>query len=141
MIKPIALTAGAIVAACLAGCAATPEQVAEQKAQTQREFAQTIGNRKPVRTEDCINPSLIEGPQIVGDKYVVYRESGRRYWVSEIDHCPALAPLNSLIVELHGSQLCRNDQFRVLEPGASIPSAYCRFNRFTAYERPDTAGE
>ena len=25
---------------------------------------------------------------------------------------------------------------RVLEPGLSIPSSYCRFDRFTPYDRP-----
>ncbi|MCH7863407.1 MAG: hypothetical protein IH998_17535, partial [Proteobacteria bacterium] len=49
--------------------------------------------------------------------------------------CPGLRPYPTLIVEVHGSQLCRNDRFRVLDPGSSIPGAYCMFGKFTPYEK------
>lgn len=49
---------------------------------------------------------------------------------------PVAGPLTTVIVEMRGSQLCRNDQFRVLTPGTSIPSGYCRLGKFTPYTRP-----
>ena len=42
---------------------------------------------------------------------------------------------HTMIVEMHGSQLCRNDLFRMNEAGSSIPNAYCRFGKFTPYSK------
>ncbi|MBR0553444.1 hypothetical protein [Stakelama marina] len=130
----------AALSTALAGCAMSPEQVAVQKREQAKEFASTLDNRVPTKTEDCINSSLVTGPQIIGNDTIIYRESGRRLWVSKIEACPALRPLTTLIVEQYGTQLCRHDRFRVLEPGATIPSAYCTFGTFTAYDRPDAKG-
>ena len=88
---------------------------------------------KPV---NCIDTGIVgNGPIIVDNKTILYQR-GRRTWkTSPIGACPALRPLTTLIVIQYGSQLCRNDRFRVLEPGVSIPSAVCRFDAFTPYDR------
>ena len=44
--------------------------------------------------------------------------------------------MSTMIVDVYGGQLCRNDRFRLVEPGLSIPSAYCRFSGFTPYDKP-----
>lgn len=87
--------------------------------------------------QDCITLSQTNGPSIVDRHTILYTEgAGRRIWKTEpIGACPSLEPLNTLIVEVWGGQLCRNDRFRVLNLGTSIPSAYCRFSQFTPYTR------
>lgn len=86
---------------------------------------------------DCIELSRTDGPDIVDQGTILYRQSGKRIWrTGPVGTCPSLRPLTTLIVEVYGSQICRNDRFRVLEPGTSIPSAYCRFDRFTPYDKP-----
>lgn len=90
----------------------------------------------PGPPQDCISLSLVDGPSIVDRNTILYRENGKRIWkTSPVGDCPSLAPLNTLIVDVYGGQLCRNDRFRVLTPGLSIPSAYCRFDRFTPYTK------
>lgn len=85
---------------------------------------------------ECVSLSRIHGPDIVDAQTIIYRETGKRLWVVHpIGACPALRPLNTLIVDVYNGQLCRNDRFRVLEPGLSIPSGYCRFDRFTPYDK------
>lgn len=87
---------------------------------------------------DCISLSQNISPQVVDQNTILYRESGRRLWrTGPRGACPALsrAPV-TLIVEVYGGRLCRNDRFRVLEPGVTIPSGYCFFEPFTPYDLP-----
>ena len=85
--------------------------------------------------QDCIDPTTAGGPDVVDQKTILYRRNSRTLYRATIEACPALRPMNTLIVEMWGSRLCRNDRFRVLEPGAAIPSAYCRFGAFTPYTK------
>ncbi len=90
--------------------------------------------------QNCISLSSTNGPSIIDKQTILYTEgAGRRVWkTGPIGACPSLEPLTTLIVDVYGGQLCRNDRFRVLTPGTSIPSAYCRFTAFTPYTRdPD----
>ncbi len=90
---------------------------------------------KPVK---CIDLQRIQGPSVVDRHTIIYRRSGRRVWVTRpVNDCPALRPVVTLITQVYGAQLCRNDRFQVLEPGAIIPSAYCRFDYFTPYDKPE----
>ncbi len=96
-----------------------------------------LAGRAQGQPANCINLSQSNGPSIIDDHTILYTEgAGRRVWkTGPVGACPSLAPLNTLIVEVYGGQLCRNDRFRVLTPGTSIPSAYCRFTQFTPYTR------
>jgi hypothetical protein len=86
---------------------------------------------------NCINLSQNNGPSIIDDHTILYTEgAGRRVWkTGPVGRCPSLEPLGTLVVEVYGGQLCRNDRFRVLTPGTRIPSGYCRFTAFTPYTR------
>lgn len=89
---------------------------------------------KPV---NCIDPQMNNGPTIIDADTILYNANGRRlYRTGPVGKCPSLRPMTTLIVEIRSGQLCRNDLFRVLEPGTTIPSAYCRFRDFTPYEKP-----
>ncbi len=86
---------------------------------------------------DCIDLSRINGPDIVDASTILYRQSEKRIWVTgPVGECPSLRPMDTLIVEVQGSRLCRNDLFRTVTPGLSIPSGVCRFRRFVPYDRP-----
>jgi hypothetical protein len=88
---------------------------------------------KPV---NCIDAQTYQ-PSIVDSRTILYRSTNRRiYRTGPVGNCPSLEPLSTLVVDLYGSQLCRNDRFRVVSPGISIPSAYCRFSDFTPYDLP-----
>lgn len=97
-----------------------------------------LAGRVAGEPQRCITLSPTNGPSIVDAHTILYTEgAGRRIWkTGPVGACPSLEPLTTLIVEVYGGQLCRNDRFRVLTPGTSIPSAYCRFTPFTPYTRP-----
>jgi len=92
---------------------------------------------KPV---DCVDKSRLEGPQIIDAKTLIYHESGNRLWRNDlIGVCPGLQPMDTLIVDIYGTSLCRNDHFRALTPGLTIPGPYCRLGNFTPYDKPAKA--
>ncbi len=87
----------------------------------------------PVR---CIDIQRNGGPEIVDSQTILYRESGKRIWkTGPVGECASLRPLDTVIVEIYGGQLCRNDRFRTVSVGMSIPSGYCRFRDFTPFDR------
>lgn len=129
----LAIIMGALA---LAGCTASSEMQASRQADANRELADALKGRVAGKPQDCVSTSLINGPQVIDDNTVLYRETGRVVWRNELrSSCPALDPFDTLIVEVHGSQICRNDRFRVLEAGSNIPSGYCMFGQFTPYTK------
>lgn len=77
----------------------------------------------------------LSGPQIIDRNTVLYNRGGTVWRANLADSCPGLTPFSTMIVEVRGSQLCRNDQFRVVDVGMTIPGGFCRFESFTPYER------
>lgn len=118
------------------GCTPSAQMQASQQAEAARDLADALGDRVPGTPRDCISTSDSDGPQIIDDHTILYKPVGRTIWRNDLAaSCPGLRPYTTLIVEVHGSQICRNDRFRVLEPGTTIPNAYCMFGKFTPYEK------
>jgi len=103
-------------------------------------LASALAGRVAGTPVDCVENSRLDGPQIIDKKTLIYRESGRRIWRNDlIGECPGLQPMDTLVVEIFGSQLCRNDHFRALTPGIRIPGPICRLGKFTPYDKPAKA--
>lgn len=130
LVVPLALLASS-------ACAYTPEQEAARRIGAGEELADAIGDRMAGPVENCIDPGMQNGPQVVYPDTVIYRESASRLWVSKVEGCPSLRAQSTLIVDIYGTNLCRNDRFRTIEPGQSIPSGYCRFGPFQRFDRPE----
>lgn len=81
----------------------------------------------------CVSRLSNSGLTIVDGRTILYRE-GRTSWVNRLPAaCPGLEPLNTLIIESHGSQQCRGDHVRALEPGAVIPGPICILSDWVPY--------
>ena len=113
-------TAGIVLLAGLALSGAAPDP-----------FAGRVAG-KPVR---CITDGSTSGPTILDDRNILYQGTGRIWKVQPVGECRSLGPFKTLVVVKYGSQTCANDRFRVLEPGTTIPSAYCRFGQFVPYTK------
>lgn len=86
---------------------------------------------------DCIALAANTSPQILENGTILYRETNRRVWRTQpVGVCPGLRPLDRLIVQVYGTQLCRNDQFQAQPVNSRIPGGICRFDRFTPYDLP-----
>ena len=127
--------AAMIGALALAGCAANADPQNRRQAAAERDLAKALEGRVAGKPQDCISASFAGGPQIIDNNTVLYRE-GRRLWVNDLrGSCPGLDDDDILIVEIHGSQICRNDKFRANERGSVVPGPYCLFGQFTPYEK------
>lgn len=95
-----------------------------------------LAGRVAGKPQACL-PSINQiTPEVIDERTILYRFTGKRVWrTGPVGPCRSLRPLTTLIVEVNGGQLCRNDRFRVLTPGTTIPSAWCRFDSFTPYDR------
>lgn len=118
----------------LAACAARPAE------------RDPLAGRIAGEPQDCIPVSSQNvSPQVIDANTILYREgAGRRIWrTAPTGACPALGrtPPVTLINIVYGGRLCRNDRFQVLEPGVSIPSAFCFYQQFTPYDLPPETKE
>ena len=100
-------------------------------------LARELAGRAPGKAVDCLDKSRADGPQIVDERTLIYRESGRRIWKNDLpEACRGMRPLDTLVIEMFGSQVCRNDHFRSYSSGSTIPGAICRLGSFTPYDKP-----
>lgn len=120
----------------LTACTPSAQMQASQQAEAAKDLANVLGGRVAGAPRDCISTSDTDGPQIVDDHTILYKPVGRTVWRNDLaSACPSLRPYATLVVEVHGSQLCRNDRFRAVDPGSSIPGPLCFFGKFTPYEK------
>ena len=122
-------------AALLLGACATPQQQAAMQAKGDRLLAKTLEGRVAGKPENCLPTGFTDGPQIVGDS-LIYRQSGKRLWRTQVrDRCPFLRDDQIVVSILYGTQVCRNDRFRLVDRGSRIPSGDCTFGEFVPYDK------
>lgn len=118
--------------ALLGACAASGTHPGDRE---QRALTEELAGRTAGEADRCIPIRQGTGLQIVDRRTIVYRD-GRTIWVNRLDSdCPGLDPMNTLLVEAHGSQYCRGDRVRGLEPHGSIPGPLCVLRDFVPYTR------
>lgn len=83
----------------------------------------------------CIDSYLSDGPQIIDNHTLIYRQVGRLWRNTLPDACPSLDEDSILIVDVYGGQLCSNDRFRTVQRSSHIPSGYCRLGNFVPYSK------
>lgn len=94
-----------------------------------RELAGRVGGSP----QACISKFGQANLRVIDGRTVAY-DAGATLWVSRLAaDCPALDRYNTLIVEGSGSEYCRGDRLRGLEPGALIPGPICILRDFTPY--------
>ena len=115
------------LAGCVAG--ATGPDAREQSA-----LARDLAERVAGEPQSCVPSSSVQTLHAVGDQ-IVYR-SGNVIWINRPLHdCSGFRPSTTLLIETHGSQYCRGDHVRALEPGTSIPGPICVLGDFVPYRR------
>jgi hypothetical protein len=115
------------IAIALAGLAGAAAPAAERDALAERIAGKLV---------DCVDHARLGGPEIIDTRTLRYRD-GRRIWRNDLPAaCPGLRPTATVIVEIYGSQLCRNDHVRAQEVGSVIPGPVCRLGKFTPYDLP-----
>jgi hypothetical protein len=116
----------------LAGCAA-----ASSPSDGEDRLARELAGRVAGEPQRCISLMPHQGLTIEDRQTLVHR-GGNVIWVNRLEHeCPGFGPMNTLVIEAHGSQYCRGDRVRAIEPGSSIPGPVCPLADFVPYRRPE----
>jgi hypothetical protein len=115
----------------LAGCTAVGQREDERA-----ELARQLAGRSGGEAQRCVSITQSAPLEIVDRQTLAYRV-GSTIYVNRLENgCPGLRPTNTLVIETHGSQYCRGDWVRSLEPGASIPGPICPLGDFVPYRLP-----
>ncbi len=130
----------AILALMAAGLAAGPAASGARDDQARAELGRALAGRVAGAPRSCIDSQNVNGPQIIGDRTLLYRQSGWRVWVTTLpDACPFLNDNVIVVAEVYGTQLCSSNRFRTITRYTSIPSGICRFGQFVPYDKPPRA--
>ncbi len=108
--------------------------------QNDRELNELIANHTPGPTQYCVDPSRLQGPQLVGPRDVIYRQSAKRVWRSTLrEDCAGLGGDVVIVTESYGTQLCRGDRFQVVNRNSGLSFGYCFFGPFIPYDKTTSA--
>jgi hypothetical protein len=123
-----------ILSVALAATACVGVQGATEEAPA---LSQELTTRVAGEPQTCI-PAGSGKTLTVIDQRTLIAEQGDTIWVNRlVAACPGLQPFSNLIVQVQGSQYCRGDQIRALEPGLAVPGPICILRDFTPFRRRD----
>lgn len=117
------------LAGLLASCShpATPERTA----------AEVLAGRVAGTPQSCVTANQAQNLHALDSQTVAYGY-GKTIYINHLKApCPAIAPLNTLIVVAgSGNEYCRGDRIRGLEQGAIIAGPSCNLDDWVPYRLP-----
>lgn len=120
-----------------AAIGASVAAMAEDSGPPSPALAAALAGRVAGKPQNCIALSPGDGPEVIDNRTILYRQSGARLWLNRLDQaCPSLREEDIVVVESYGGQLCRSDRFQVAGRNGGVPSAFCYFGAFTPYDKP-----
>lgn len=120
-----------LVTACSIGGCTKPAEPARAS------DASELSGRVAGAPQSCV-PNLANQNLRALDASTVALGSGRTIYINHLPGpCPALAPLNTIIVDASdGTRYCRGNRIRGLELGAIIPGPTCNLGDWVPYRLP-----
>lgn len=123
----MALAAGA---ALLAGTASE----AKPKLTGEEQLAKAIGDRVPGKPVDCISLFDSRDQQVIDKTAIVYG-NGSTIYVNRPANARDLDRDDVMVMDIHGSQLCRLDIVRTHERSGFFPTGFVNLEQFVPYRR------
>ena len=97
---------------------------------------ETVG-RTAGQAQTCVSAYPNQNLRILDPQTIAYGYGNTVYINRLPGACPALSQFNTIIVDAgSGSQYCRGDRVRGLEPGALIPGPSCNLGDWVPYRKP-----
>ena len=101
-----------------------------------RDLAAELAGRTPGPPQDCVSTTSTTNLRVVDEQTLTLERGGTIYVNTLMGSCPGLRPMDTLIVQMHGSQYCRGDRFRSRPfGGGAVPGPMCILGSFTPYRR------
>jgi hypothetical protein len=114
------------VALALSGCTRPAEPAGAALA---RELAGHVAGQPQL----CVSRFGNQNLRAIDARTLAYG-SGRTIYVNHLPgDCPGLSVYNTIIAETQGSEYCRGDRVRGLEPGGIIPGPTCNLGDWIPY--------
>lgn len=123
--------------ALLAGCTATPAQIAREDARVERDdarLARALAGYTAGQPLKCISPQR-ENTTIFGDRILYGGASSRKYLTTTTGGCFGLKRNDIIVTRSVGGQICAGDIVTTLNPTSQTPSGACSFGEFVPYSR------
>jgi hypothetical protein len=100
-------------------------------------FSRELAGHVAGAPQTCIQGYPSENLRVIDPATVAYG-TGRTIYVNKLaGGCPALSQYNTVIVDARdGTQYCRGNRVRGLEPGAIIPGPWCTLGDWVPYRMP-----
>lgn len=106
-------------------------------ADAERRLDAALAGRIAGKPQDCVEQSRVQGPERIGTRELIYRQTAGRIWRNTLPQsCAPVRGNDVLVVESFGAQLCRNDRFRLVNRDSLFGGGYCYLGAFTPYDRP-----
>lgn len=101
------------------------------------DLAQTIAGRVAGPPRSCVSTNTSENLHYIDPQTVAYGY-GATIWINHLPGpCPGLEELSTIIVDAQdGTQYCRGNRIRGLEPGSIIAGPTCNLGDWVPYRRP-----
>lgn len=96
-------------------------------------FLKETAGHVPGKPQSCVSALPNESLRVLDPMTLAYGLGPTVYINHLPGACPALSPLNTLIVVAQGSQYCRGDRVRGREPGALIAGPSCNLGDWVPY--------
>jgi hypothetical protein len=94
-----------------------------------------LAGRTAGAPQRCVPIRQTENLRIVNPQTVIYG-SGRTIWVNTLaSNCPGADRMDIFVVEPIGTQYCRGDRVKTVDPVSRIPGPACILGDFVPYSR------
>ena len=100
-------------------------------------LAQQLAGRVPGTPQTCVTTFPSQNLRALDEGTIVYGD-GPTIYVNTLPSgsCQGIKPLNTLILDAQGGQICRGDRVRAQEIGAIIPGPWCNLGDWIPYRKP-----
>ncbi|HEY8622935.1 MAG TPA: hypothetical protein VIM74_03645 [Casimicrobiaceae bacterium] len=100
-------------------------------------LAVELAGRTAGPPQDCISTRVDQNMRPLDSRTIAYG-MGRTVYINHLPgECYGLSPFNTVVAyPLSGSQYCRGDRIRAVQPGENIPGAYCNLGSWVPYTLP-----
>lgn len=125
-------------AALLAGCAATPEEIARSDASTARELARLekrLAGLVPGEPQSCVPYSQLRGSNSYGQT-ILYQQGTRSFYRNDTSPGCRIGRDDILVTQTPIGQLCRGDIVTLVDRNTRLPNGACALGEFVPYRAP-----
>lgn len=128
-----------VAALAMAGCAATPAELAQQQetaARQQDRLAHALAGLTPERSTTCLStPAVPTRTTEIYGSTLLYREGRNRVYRNDLSGGCSPNPDDIIVTRTPTAQLCRGDIVQFYDRASRFPTDSCALGDFVPYRK------